>query len=145
MILGVALFVMETLLPGVYLLWFGLAAMIIGAVALAFANFAPEAAELFTWQLQLVAFAVLSMAAVLFVRRYSSPELDPSDEPGLNTRALRYVGRTFSVVEPIVDGRGKVQVGDSLWQAEGPDLPAGTKVKVVGVNATVLIVERAAE
>lgn len=144
-ILGVALFVMETLLPGVYLLWFGLAAMIIGAVALAFANFAPEAAELFTWQLQLVAFAVLSMAAVLFVRRYSSPELDPSDEPGLNTRALRYVGRTFSVVEPIVDGRGKVQVGDSLWQAEGPDLPAGTKVKVVGVNATVLIVERAAE
>lgn len=140
-ILAVALFVLETVLPGVNLLWFGLAAMVIGAVAIAFADFAPDAAALFTWQWQLVSFAVLAVATVFFVRRYASPAAGPSDEPGLNTRSLRYVGRVFTVAEPIVDGRGKVRVGDGLWLVEGPDVPAGTRVKVVGVNATVLIVE----
>lgn len=143
-ILAVALFVLETVLPGVNLLWFGLAAMIIGAVAIAFADFSPEAAALFTWQWQLVAFALLAIATVFFVRRYASSAAGPSDEPGLNTRALRYVGRVFTVAEPIVDGRGKVRVGDGLWLAEGPDMPAGTRVKVVGVSATVLIVESVA-
>lgn len=141
-ILAVALIILEMMIPGVSLLWFGLAAIIIGAVTLALASFAPEAAAHFTWELQLICFAVLAVATVLLIRRYSGPAADPSDEPGLNTRALRYVGRVFTVVDPIIDGRGKIQVGDSLWQAEGSDMPAGTRVKVVGVNATVLIVER---
>jgi hypothetical protein len=33
-------------------------------------------------------------------------------------------------------------VGDTLWQAAGPDLPAGTIVRVTAANATVLQVER---
>jgi membrane protein implicated in regulation of membrane protease activity len=115
--------------------------MIIGVVAIALADVAPEAAAHFTWQLQLVSFSVLAIATVFLVRRYAGRASAPSDEPGLNTRSLRYVGRVFTVAEPIVDGRGKVRVGDGLWLAEGPDLPAGTRVKVVGVNATVLIVE----
>lgn len=141
LILAVALIVLETVIPGVSLLWFGLAAIVVGAVAFALARFAPEAAAIFDWKLQLIAFALLALAAVFWVRRYAGPSAEPSDEPGLNTRALRYVGRTFTVVEPIVDGRGKVQIGDSLWLVEGADAPAGTRVKVVGVNATVLMVE----
>lgn len=139
-ILAVALFVLETMLPGVNLLWFGLAAVIVGAAAVLLVSLAPEAAPYFTWQIQLVSFAVLSVLTVFIVRRYSNPFVE-INEPGLNTRALRYVGRIFTVVEPIVDGRGKVQVGDSLWQVEGPDTPVGTRVKVVGINATVLIVQ----
>lgn len=142
-ILAVALFILEVIIPGISLLWFGVAALIIGGVTLALTSFAPEIATGFTWELQLIGFVVLSIVTVFAIRRYSGPEADPSDEPSLNTRALRYVGRTFTVVDPIVDGRGKVQVGDSLWLAEGADMPAGTRVKVVGVNATVLIVERA--
>jgi len=142
-ILAVVLLILEVIIPGISLLWFGVAALIIGGVTLALSSFAPEIAAGFSWELQLICFAVLSVATVFLIRRYSGPSVDPSDEPSLNTRALRYVGRTFTVVDPIVGGRGKIQVGDSLWQAEGADMPAGTKVKVVGVNATVLIVERA--
>lgn len=141
-ILAVALFILEMVIPGISLLWFGVAALIIGGVTLALTSFAPGIAAGFTWELQLVSFAVLAVATVFLIRRFSGPTADPSDEPGLNTRALRYVGRVFTVVDPIVDGRGKIQVGDSLWQAEGVDMPAGTRVKVIGVNATVLIVER---
>ena len=44
------------------------------------------------------------------------------------------------MVEPINRGRGKVQVGDTVWTAEGPDMPAGARAKVTGVNGTVLVV-----
>ncbi|HSR80429.1 MAG TPA: NfeD family protein, partial [Hyphomicrobiaceae bacterium] len=63
-----------------------------------------------------------------------------SDLPDLNERALQYVGRSLVVEEAIENGRGKVRVGDSVWQAEGPDVPAGSRVKVTGARGTVLVV-----
>jgi membrane protein implicated in regulation of membrane protease activity len=44
------------------------------------------------------------------------------------------------VEEAIENGRGKVRVGDSVWQADGPDVPAGSRVKVTGARGTVLVV-----
>jgi membrane protein implicated in regulation of membrane protease activity len=64
-----------------------------------------------------------------------------SDEPHLNRRGAQSVGQTLTVVEPIVHGRGKVRLGDTLWAVEGPDCPAGTRVRVTGVAGTVLVVE----
>lgn len=61
-----------------------------------------------------------------------------SDEPALNNRGHHFVGRTALVTEPIVDGRGRVRIGDGQWLAEGPDLPAGASVVVLGVNGTTL-------
>jgi membrane protein implicated in regulation of membrane protease activity len=63
-----------------------------------------------------------------------------SDLPDLNERALQYLGRSLVVEEAIENGRGKVRVGDSVWQAEGPDAPAGSRVKVTGARGTVLVV-----
>jgi membrane protein implicated in regulation of membrane protease activity len=45
------------------------------------------------------------------------------------------------VEQAIENGRGKVRVGDTLWSAEGPDAPAGTRVTVTGTRGTVLVVE----
>ena len=47
------------------------------------------------------------------------------------------------VEQAIQNGRGKVRVGDTVWQAEGPDVPAGASVKVTAAKGTVLVVERA--
>jgi hypothetical protein len=66
-----------------------------------------------------------------------------SDLPDLNERGHQYVGRSLVVEQAIQNGRGKVRVGDSVWQAEGPDAPAGARVKVTGTRGTVLVVERA--
>ena len=94
------------------------------------------------WELQLVIFAIVSMATVFIVRRYADPAAAKSDEPVLNVRGAQYIGRTFTVAEDIRQGRGKVRVGDTVWYAEGEDATVGMRVKVVGVDGTALVVER---
>jgi len=59
-------------------------------------------------------------------------------ESRLNRRAEAYIGRTFTLERPIVDGRGRLRVDDTMWLVEGPDLPAGTRVQVTSVNNTLL-------
>jgi inner membrane protein len=134
-IVGVALFVLETLVPGVHFVWFGLAAVIVGILGLAVD---------IPWEWQLIAFAIISCITVFFVRRYAGPEMAISDEPDLNLRADQYVGRVVMVAEAIADGRGKVRVGDTLWPAQGLDAPQGARVRITGTHGTVLLVENAA-
>jgi hypothetical protein len=130
-IVAVVLFLLENIIPGVHFLWFGLAAVVVGVLALA--------TDL-AWQWQLIAFALIAMATVFWVRRFARPEVAQSDEPTLNVRGAQYIGRLVTVEEPIVGGRGKVRVGDSVWGAEGEDAPRGAQVEVTGVNGTVLVV-----
>lgn len=139
-ILAALLMALETVVPGVHFLWFGMAATCMGAVMLAAGGLGWTGIG---WPLQVIAFALLSFATVFWVRRWARPEHAASDVPDLNARADQYVGRTFAVSDPISGGRGKIMVGDTLWAAEGPDAPAGAKVKVTGARGTVLIVERA--
>jgi inner membrane protein len=134
-ILGVLLFTLETMIPGVHFLWFGVAAVIVGGLALATG---------IAWPWQLIAFGVLAVLTVFWVRRYVRPDVALSDQPDLNVRGHQYIGRSLVVDQPIQNGRGKVRVGDTLWSAEGPDAPAGTRVTVTGTRGTVLVVERAA-
>ena len=128
---AVVLFTLETLVPGVHFMWFGVAAGIVGALALLL----PIA-----WQWQVILFALVAVATMFWVRRYASSETVKSDEPSLNIRGSQYIGRTVVVEEAIVNGRGKVRVGDTTWGAEGEDAPKGAKVTVTGVNGTVLVV-----
>ena len=132
-ILAALLLILETLVPGVHFLWFGLAAIVVGAIAVA--------TDL-AWQWQMIAFGVISVLTVFWVRRLYRVELAHSDQPDLNARARQYIGRSLILEQAIQNGRGKVRVGDSLWQAEGPDMPAGARVKVVAAKGTVLVVER---
>jgi hypothetical protein len=134
-VVGVVLFVLETIVPGVHLVWFGLAAAIVGILGLVVD---------IPWEWQLIAFAIISCVTVFFARRYSAPDMAGSDEPGLNLRAEQYVGRVVTVEEPIAGGRGKVRVGDTLWPAQGLDAPQGARVKITGAHGTVLLVEHAA-
>jgi inner membrane protein len=128
-ILGAVLAAVETLLPGVLAIWFGAAAIVVGALLLVMP---------IPWQLQLVLFAALGVVAMVLWRRFRKPEAPASDEPGLNQRGQRYVGQSFTLVEPIQGGTGKIQVGDSVWLVQGSDAPAGARVRVTGVNGTVL-------
>lgn len=133
-ILAVALFVLETVVPGVHFIWFGVAAGAVGVLALGFG---------LEWQWQVIAFALLAVAAVFWARLMASPSAAESDEPDLNIRGAQYAGRVVVVEDAIVGGRGKVRVGDTTWQAKGPDTPKGARVKVTGNDGTVLLVEPA--
>lgn len=135
LILSVALFILETVVPGVHFVWFGVAATAVGVLALSFD---------ITWQWQLILFGVLALTSVLFFRRYARPSAAPSDQPGLNVRGDYYIGRIVTIEEAIESGRGRARVGDSLWSVEGPDMAVGSQAKVVGTNGTVLVVEEIA-
>ncbi len=131
--LVVALFLLDTIVPGVHFLWFRFAAVGVGVLALAID---------ITWQWQVVAFGVFSVVAALWVRKYVHAGAVKCDVPDLNVRGQQYIGRLLVVEEAIECGRGKVRVGDTLWFAEGPDAPAGTSVTVTGARGTALVVKR---
>jgi membrane protein implicated in regulation of membrane protease activity len=132
---GVLLCAAEAMAPGMFLLWFGVAAIATG-VLLTIVDLS------FAWQL--LAFGALAVAAVLAGRQvYGSSERE-SDQPFLNRRAEALVGRTFVLAQPIKAGEGRLTVNDTQWRLRGPDMPMGAKVRVVGVEeATFLVVEQA--
>jgi hypothetical protein len=140
-LLGLLLMALETMVPGVHFLWFGLSAVIVGALALVAG--AAGLGEIFTWPWQLVVFSIISVATVFWMRSYSSAKDAVSDLPDLNVRGAQYVGRVVVVEDAIASGRGRVRVGDTLWPAQGADAAKGAQVKVTGVNGTVLVVEPA--
>lgn len=121
----------EMILPGYFLLWIGVAASILGVITL----IAPSLPAI----AQAVLFALLALASCLIYWRYIRPLAEQrDDQPLLNRRGKKLVGERFVLIEPIVNGRGKVKVGDGQWLAEGPDLPVGTEVEVVAVDGTAL-------
>jgi len=134
-IAGLALMALEAIVPGVFLVWFGGAAIATGLVSVVF-DLGPTA--------QFLTFAVLAAASVMFGWKYGSYAIGDSDRPNLNIKGQAYVGRTFQLDKALVNGRGRMKVGDTSWRIEGPDLPEGTTVTVTGVRGTTLQVEAAA-
>ena len=135
MVLGFVLLGFELVLPGVFLLWIGIAALLTGALSLQLGSLG-----FFGWQWQLLVFLALSVVAVLVGRRLLGAPDTPSDQPLLNRRAEQLIGQTAVLLEPLADGRSRVRLGDTIWRVAGPDLAAGTRVRVVAVRDTELVV-----
>lgn len=126
------LLLLELLSPGVFFIWLGVAAAATGVI---------DNIHDLPWQGELVVFAILSVIAVFAGRRiYKGAAMQPRDNPHLNRRQLGYVGRSFTLKQPIVDGRGKLTIEDTVWEIEGPDMAEGTRIKVTGVNDMMLVV-----
>ena len=132
---GTVLLILEVFGAGGYLLWIGLAAAAVGLLT----YLLPD----LPWAWQFFAFALLSLLTAVFWWRRQRSAAKPSDVPGLNRRGSEFLGRTFVLHEAIVGGRGKIKAGDSLWLVIGPDLPAGTPIKVVGQDGVLLKVQQA--
>lgn len=126
------LLILELILPSFFFLWLGIAAAVTGFVLLVLPSMSLE------WQL--VLFAVASVIAILAWRKVRETRPVQSDQPNLNRRGRQYVGRTFTLEKPIENGVGKVVVDDSTWRVKGPDLPAGTHVRVTDVDGVIFIV-----
>lgn len=123
---------LELLSPGVFFLWLAIAAALTGLA---------DALQGLPWQAELLVFAALSVVSVLVGRRfYAGPALEPDDNPYLNRRQLGYIGRSFTLTQPVINGRGKLTIEDTVWEVEGPDIPAGARVKVTAVKDMNLIV-----
>jgi membrane protein implicated in regulation of membrane protease activity len=125
---GAILLAIEIVAPGNVFVWFGIAAILTGAAALI---------TDIAWQYELVLFAVLSLVLVLVGRSWFGRP-GASEEPLLNERAMRLVGRSYVLGDPIVAGSGRIRIDDTMWLLTGPDLPSGTRVRIVGHDGSVL-------
>jgi len=130
LVVAAAFAVIEVAVPAMVCIW--LAAAALGAAAIAW--FAPALG----WKQQALIFAALAVASVAIGRMAFARARPQSSADHLNRRAETYIGRTFTLERPIVDGRGRLKVDDTVWLVEGPDLPVGTRVQVTGVDNTLL-------
>ena len=95
------------------------------------------------WPLQFVLFGVLGVVALILWRSFRPEGRRTHDQPTLNQRGVHYIGQVFTLVEPIVQASARSgSVTRSGWRAGG-DAPPGARVRVMGVNGTVLQVEPA--
>ena len=132
-IAGLVLVILEIFAPGAVFLWLGIAAGVVGAVVF----FAPH----LDWKFQFTLFAVLSVVSIVVSRRYLKRRPLETDHPNLNRRGAQYVGRDLILDAALSGGRGRLRVDDTTWRVEGPDLPAGAKVRVTAVNGATLKIE----
>ena len=131
--LGAILFIVELLAPGMFFLWMGESAFVVGAVIWLFPGMDEE--------YQVMLFSVLSVISILAARRFLKRRPIESDRPFLNQRTAQYIGRVFTLEEAIVNGRGKIRVDDSSWRVEGADCPVGAKVRVMDAEGVILKVQ----
>jgi membrane protein implicated in regulation of membrane protease activity len=132
LVFGLLLMGLELMLPGVFLFWIGLAALLVGLLSVAIAP---------PWQLQLLMFAVFAAAAVPVWRRVARSNSGVSNSnPFLNKRAEAMIGRVFTLEKPIIDGTGTVRIDDTIWRVAGPDTPAGSRVRIVRADGASLTV-----
>ncbi len=133
MALGVALLALEVMIGTEILLGIGLGAL---AVALIH-KLVPD----LSWPMQLVWFSVFSVLLTVVYWKKFRASRQASDQPQLNQRTQQLVGTTTKLLEPISNGRGRVQIADALWRVRGPELEKGTAVKIIGVDGMTLLVE----
>jgi membrane protein implicated in regulation of membrane protease activity len=131
--LGGLLVIVEAFAPGFMFLWLGIAAGLVGLVLVVWPGLGFGA--------QLLTYAGLSISSVIGCIWLQRLRPAATDHPNLNRRGSQYVGRRFGLVAPIVNGRGRIKLGDSSWTVAGPDLPAGRIVEVIGVEGAVLEVQ----
>ena len=131
--IGFVLLAAETLIPGAALLWFGIAALALGAVLIAVPTMGAV--------LQVMLFGIFSVVTVGIYWKFFRKGEPKSDLPLLNRRGEQLIGRVFVVEEAIVRGQGKVKVGDTLWLVQGEDCAPGAQVRVIDIMDSVLRVE----
>jgi hypothetical protein len=133
LVLGLILAALELVTPAFLFLPMGIGAGTVGLML----TVCPG----IPWVGQLAVFTAVSVISVLAGRSYLRRHPIASDEPTLNRRGYQYVDRVFTLDNPIVNGVGKIRVDDSTWKVIGPDVPSGVRVRVSGVEGTVLRVE----
>jgi len=96
-----------------------------------------------SWQMQFILLACFSLVSIAMWR--FSRKLFPQNEAEashLNRRGEQYIGRTFTLLEPIINSTGKIKVDDSTWRVKGEDAPIGTQVRITGVKGIIFDVEK---
>jgi membrane protein implicated in regulation of membrane protease activity len=134
--LAAVLLVFEMMLPGIVFLFLSIGALASGAVLLIVSDLSLE--------LQLVVFAIVSVASAVLLRpALKRLQQGRAIDANLNARGDSLIGKTIVLDQPILGGQARVKLGDGSWTVTGPDMAAGSRVRVAAVSGTELRVEPA--
>jgi membrane protein implicated in regulation of membrane protease activity len=138
-VFGVLLMLSEIVLTSFFVLWFGVAAVLVGIVLLLFPELALSA--------QILIWTLLSSLLALAWFKYLKPLSVDRTKAGLSREAIvGEVGQVISV--PNEDRRGRMRfpapvVGNDEWQIISTEsLAEGDRVRVKDVSGNSLIVEK---
>ncbi len=131
-VIGLVLAALEMLVPGVYLIWLAVAALITGALTFGLGLGLPA---------QVIVFASLALISAFSARRFLRDSPIVSSDPLMNQRGSRMIGQIAIITQAFDGGTGRVKFGDSEWLARGPDGIEGDKVRVTGSEGAILLVE----
>jgi membrane protein implicated in regulation of membrane protease activity len=131
--IGLVLLAAEVLGAGGFLLGTGVAALLVGGSVYLFGV---------EWQGQLFLFAILSVGLSYLYIRHMRPNADRSEDPLLNNKMARLVGRRTKLIKAVENGTGRVQIQDAFWTVQSDqDMPEGATVKIVAYEGSILHVE----
>lgn len=133
---GLGLALLELVVPGFVLCFFGLAAATVGVLRLVCgAAFGATA--------QMAAFSILSVLYIILLRRYLKKVFVGEKGGAAQGLSDEYVGRTGTVTEAIVPPKtGRVLLGDAEWTATADaPIPAGTDVTVIAQRNLTMAVQ----
>ncbi|WP_063656990.1 NfeD family protein [Candidatus Arsenophonus triatominarum] len=130
--LGGMLLIAEMLGAGGYLLWSGIAAVIVGILVWLIP---------FSWVFQGLLFSVLTVVTV-FVWWYWLNKMSKPQQGMLNQRDQQMIGLRATLIEPTHNGYSRVSVADGSWRIYcSIELSAGTEVEVIFINGNTLNVK----
>jgi membrane protein implicated in regulation of membrane protease activity len=133
-VIALVFLVVEILAPGFFFLWMAISGFVTGALVLLI--------PVINMDVQVLVFSLLSVVTIILWKFYGKKYSITSDHPLLNKRGNQYIGRVFSLYEPIKNGEGKIKVDDSIWKVHGEDCDITTRVKVIAVRGTIFEVEK---
>ena len=88
-----------------------------------------------------VVFAI-TVFALWFWREYRVQRQHLEGASAPHRTGERFIGQVVTVPQGILNGAGRITLGQQQWSLRGPDMPAGGRARVTGVDGRVLIVDR---
>lgn len=134
--LGILLILLELFAPGVYLVWFGIAGVILAGITYFDQSIALTA--------QLLSYSLISAITVIigfYVYKLYLKKDGKTNHPLLNDRSAQLIGKTVTVTADVKNGQTKVVAGDTVWLAETDEVfKAGEEALVTGVRKGVVLI-----
>jgi membrane protein implicated in regulation of membrane protease activity len=132
-LLSILLVALEMVVPGMWVVWFAVPAILTGVMA-----------EIFSLSLgmQIVVFAVFNIIALLLLLKFGRKNWVVKQlDSHINQRGYEYIGQVCILKYAITGGQGRIKLGDTYWILKGESCPIGTKIRITKLHLNALYFE----
>lgn len=135
LILGFILLILEIIIPGVFLIWWGLSSLILAGIT----KLIPEVSP--SWQITIFAITACILSFLWWKYQSKKDQLDDK-QTQLNQRDNSMMNSKGVVVEILESGIARGKFGDTTWRIVGYDLKEGDQIIVTDVEGITLQVKK---